>query len=85
MPGCPWRVLLFSCLVWSIVLDTDRILVAMSLSWCRLGRFSNSNPGSVDAKRRMRSVGSLRWFVSRASEGQWLKLVMRLCGGGRGR
>jgi hypothetical protein len=32
----------------------------MSLSWCRLGRFSNSNPGMVPARRRMRSVESLR-------------------------
>ena len=62
-----------------MVLDADRMLVAMPLSWCRLGRFSNSNPGSVDAIRRMRNVGSLRWMVSRASEGQWLKLVMILC------
>ena len=55
------------------------MLVAMSLSWCRLGRFSNSSPGKVPARRRMRCVGSLRWLVSRASEGQWLKLVMILC------
>ena len=48
------------------------MLVAMSLSWCRLVRFSNSNPGNVPARRRMRSVGSLTWLVSRASEGQWL-------------
>jgi len=55
------------------------MLVAMSLSWCRLSRFSNSNPGHVPARRRMRSMGSLRWLVSRASEGQWLKLVRSLC------
>jgi hypothetical protein len=30
--GCPWSVLLFSCLVWSILLDADRMIVAMSLS-----------------------------------------------------
>ena len=77
--GCPWSVLRFSCLVWSIVLDADRILVAMALSWCRLGWFSNSNLGSVDSRRRMRCVGSLSWLVSRASEDQWLKLVMSLC------
>jgi len=46
------------CLVWSIVCDVDLILVAMSLSWCRLGRFSNSNPGMVPARRRIRSAGS---------------------------
>ena len=79
VPGCPWIVLRFSCLVWSIVWDADRMLVAMSLSWCRFGRILNSYPGSVDARRRMRSVGSLRWLVSRASEGKWLKLVMSLC------
>ena len=60
VPGCPWSVLLFSCLVWSMVCAADRMLVAMSLSWCRLGRFSNSNPGMVLARRRMRSVGSFR-------------------------
>jgi len=72
VPGCPWSVLLFSCLIWSMVCDADRMLVAMSLSWCRLGKFSNSNPDMVLARRRMRSVGSLRWLVSRAFEGQWL-------------
>jgi len=77
-PGCPWSVLLFSCIVWSIFCDADRMLVAMSLSWCRLGRFSNSNPSMVPARRRMRSVGSLRWLISKASECQWLKLVMIL-------
>jgi len=51
----------------------------MSLSWCRLGRFSNVNPGMLPTRRRMRSVGSLRWLVSKAFEGQWLKLVMILC------
>ena len=55
------------------------MLMAMSLSWCSLGRFSISNPGKVPARRRMRSVGSLKWLVSKASEGQWLKLVMILC------
>ena len=68
VPGCPWSVFRFSCLVWSIVWDADRMLVAMSLSWYRLGRFSNSNLDSVDARRRTRSVGSLRWLVSRASK-----------------
>ena len=61
------------------MLDADWMLVAMSLSRCRLGRFSNSKPGSVDAKRMMRSVGSLRWLVFKATESQWLKLVMSLC------
>ena len=61
------------------MLDADRKLVAMSLSWCRFGRFSNSNPGSVDAMRKMCSVGSLRWLVSRASKGKWLKSVMSQC------
>ena len=70
VPGCSCSVLRFSCLVWSIVLDAHRMMVAMSLYWCILGRFSNSNSNSVDARRRMRSVGSLRWLVSRASEGQ---------------
>jgi hypothetical protein len=60
VPGCPWSVLLFSCLVWSIVCDADMMLVTMSLSWYRLGRLSNSNPGMVLARRKMRSVGSLR-------------------------
>ena len=41
--------------------------------------FSNSNPGMVLARRRMRSVGSLRWLASKASKGQWLKLVIILC------
>jgi len=68
------RVLLFSCLAWSIRCDADRMLVAISLSWYRLGKLSNSNPGMVPARRRIRSVGSLRVLVSRASNGQWLKL-----------
>ncbi len=51
----------------------------MSFYSCRLGRFSNLNPGMVPARRRMRSVGSLRWLVSKASEGQWLKLAIILC------
>jgi hypothetical protein len=46
------------------------MLVAMSLSWYKLGRFSNSRPGMVPARRRIHSVGNLRWlFVSKASEG----------------
>ena len=55
------------------------MMVAMSLPWCRLGRFSNSNLEKAPARRMMRSVGSSRWLVSRASEGQRLKLVMILC------
>jgi hypothetical protein len=26
VPGCPWSVFLFSCLVWSMVCDADRML-----------------------------------------------------------
>ncbi len=51
------------------------MLVAMSLSLFMLGRFLNSKPGMVPAKRMMRSIGILRWFVSRASWGQWLNSV----------
>ena len=72
-------MLLFACLGRSIVWDADRMLVAMSLSWCRLVRFSNSNPGYAPARRRMHSVESLRWLASRASEGPWLKLMRSLC------
>jgi len=68
-PGCPWSVLLIFCLVWSILCDADHMLVAMSLSWCRLGRLSNSNLGTVPARCRMRSVGRMRVLVPRASDG----------------
>jgi len=56
----------------SIVCDADLMSVTISLSCCSLERFSNSRPGTVLARRKMRSVGSLRVVVSRASVGQWL-------------
>ena len=57
----------------STVFDPDVILVAISLSCrCSPGRFSNSRPGTVLTRRKIRRVGSFSVVVSRASVGRWL-------------
>jgi hypothetical protein len=62
-------VLLFSCRVLSTICDAGLMLVAMSLPWCSLGRFPNSKPGMVLARRRILRVGILKKMVSSASVG----------------
>ena len=72
MPICPCIALRFSCRVWFKDCDANLMLVAVSLSCRRTGRFSKSMPGTGLVRRRIRRVRILSVGVSIASDGQWL-------------
>ena len=78
-PSCPWSEVRLCWRILSKSSEASLMLVVIWLSWWRDGRPSNSNPGMLLASLRIRSVGSLSWFVSSASHGQWLNCVMRRC------